>query len=92
MSSSTKQNKSDQKKNDRVPINIDKKPKKSPNPTTGAKLYKLGEIKSGYDLYREVRGNGDDEFIPNDKTEINLSPGEHFYSAQSSLNPGGNYE
>jgi hypothetical protein len=71
-----------------VHINIDKKPKTSPNPTTGAALYILGEVPASYDLFREVRGKGDDEPIPNDGTQVTLHEGDHFYSAQSTLNPG----
>ncbi len=72
-----------------VTIIIDKKERKSPNPTTGTALYKLGEVASGYDLWKEVPGKGDDDLIPNDRTPISLKNGEHFYTAQSSLNPGG---
>lgn len=71
-----------------VPITIDKKPKKSPSSTTGAALYTLGEVRAGYDLWRETRGQGDDEFIKNDSTAYTLKPGEKFFSAQSTLNPG----
>ena len=79
----------DSKTKELVHIVIDKKPKKSESPTTGAELYILGNIKSGYDLFRKVHGHGDDDFIPNDNSEVILSEGEHFYSAQGSLNPGG---
>jgi hypothetical protein len=71
-----------------VTIIIDKKEKKSPNPTTGAALYQLGEVAAGYDLWKEVPGKGDDELIPNDGTPEMLKNGDHFYTAQSSLNPG----
>jgi hypothetical protein len=71
-----------------VSIIIDKTHYKSPNPTTGAALYELGHVQAGYDLFREVRGKGDDEFIPNDGTEVELHEGDHFYTAQSTLNPG----
>ena len=71
-----------------VTIIIDKKELKSPNPTTGAALYKLGNVAAGYDLWKEVPGKGDDELIPNNETPIPLKNGEHFYTAQSSLNPG----
>lgn len=74
--------------NHEVSIIIDKKEYKSPNPTTGAALYLLGKVASGYDLFREVRGKGDDELIPNNSTEVKLHEGDHFYSAQSTLNPG----
>jgi hypothetical protein len=73
-----------------VTIIIDKKETKSPNPTTGEALYKLGEIAAGYDLWEEVHGKGDDVLIPNDGAPITLKNGEHFYTAQSNLNPGGN--
>ena len=72
-----------------VNIVIDKEHYRSPNPTTGAALYKLGKVKPGYDLFREVHGHGDDEKIPNDGTTIHLKNGDQFYSAQSTLNPGG---
>lgn len=74
--------------NEEVPISIDKQPKKSPNPTTGQALYTLGAVTTGYDLFRETRGQGDDEFIANNGTNVQVSPGDHFYSAQRSLNPG----
>lgn len=72
-----------------VNIIIDKKHKKSPTPTTGAALYILGEVKPGYDLFRETPGHKDDELIRNDNTEYKLHDGEKFYSAQQTLNPGG---
>lgn len=71
-----------------VEIVIEKKEHKSPTPTTGAALYKLGQVPAGYELFREVRGKGDDETIPNNDTEIRLKEGERFYFAQTSLNPG----
>jgi hypothetical protein len=71
-----------------VSIVIDKKHKRSPNPTTGIALYVLGEIPDVYDLFQVVHGHGDDIFIPKDGTTITLKEGENFYSAQSSLNPG----
>ena len=76
------------KENAEVTIIIDKKERKSPNPTSGAALYKLGDVATGYDLWKEVPGRGDDELIPNNGTVVHLKDGEHFYTAQSSLNPG----
>lgn len=73
---------------DMVPIIINKKERKTPPQTTGAALYLLGEIGAGYDLYSEVKGPGDDQLISNDGTPIQVKPGDHFYSAQNSLNPG----
>jgi hypothetical protein len=73
---------------DTVRIHIEKKQVESPNPTNGSALYTLGSVPVGYDLFREVHGKGDDEFIANDGTSIALKNGDHFYFAQSMLNPG----
>ncbi|MGA3208778.1 MAG: hypothetical protein ABSE05_13275 [Syntrophales bacterium] len=73
---------------DVVHIFIDKRKMESPNPTTGIALYDLGSIPEDYDLFREVHGHGDDEFIPKDSITITLKNGDHFYSVQRSLNPG----
>lgn len=75
-----------------VEISIDRKHYKSPNPTTGAALYTLANVPAGYDLWREVCGQGDDELVPNDDAKIPLTPHEKFYSAQRTLNPGANKE
>lgn len=69
-------------------VYIDRKLHQSPDPTTGAALYVLGGVKSGYDLYEEEPGPVDDRLIPNDPTEIRLRSFTHFYSAQRGLNPG----
>ncbi len=72
-----------------VPVIIDKREMKSPNPTTGNALYTLAGINSSqYDLWRETHGQGDDEPIANNNSEIILKPGDHFFSVQKSLNPG----
>lgn len=72
-----------------VNIVIDKKHKESPNPATGASLYLLGAVGPGYDLFLETRGAGDDELIRNDNTTYTLRDGDRLYSAQQTLNPGG---
>jgi|SRR3954452_17569474 hypothetical protein len=74
--------------NNEETIHIDKKQYKSPTPTTGTALYVLGHVAAGYDLWREAHGQGDDEPIANNVTQVALKNGDHFYSAQSSLNPG----
>ncbi|MEA2875119.1 MAG: hypothetical protein QOF14_315 [Hyphomicrobiales bacterium] len=75
--------------NDLITIHIDKKQHKLASPTTGAALYQLGEVAAGYDLWREDRGkNPNDELIANDANPVVLKNGDHFYTAQSSLNPG----
>lgn len=74
--------------NNEITIHIDKNQYKSPSPIPGAALYALGHVATGYDLWREVHGKGDDELIANDSTQVILKNGDHFYTAQSSLNPG----
>jgi hypothetical protein len=71
-----------------VRIHIDRKPYQSPNPTTGAALYTLGQVPPGYELFREVRGDQEDEPITNGPGAIHLVEDQHFYSAQVTLNPG----
>jgi len=72
-----------------VAIHIAKDTYKSPNPTTGAALYILGQVDTTkFDLFREVHGKGDDELIKNDNTGVSLKDGDHFYTAQKKLNPG----
>ena len=71
-----------------VHISIDKKKFTTPTPTTGSALYALGSVGTGYDLFREAHGSGDDELIHNDGTEYDVHDGAKFYSAQSTLNPG----
>lgn len=78
----------DAKNHEQVTIHIDKKMHKSPEQTTGAALYILGGIQSGYILFKEVHGQGDDVLVKNDITGILLANGDHFYSAKEELNPG----
>jgi hypothetical protein len=81
-----------QEHHNRVEIFIDKKRYESPTPTTGAALYVLGGVDaSKYDLYEEVHGKDDDKLIPNDGAKIDLKNGEHFFTVQKKLNPGGSY-
>lgn len=79
---------SEAKKEHEVRIHIDRKPYESPNPTTGAALYLLGKVQVGYELFKEVRGDREDEPIANDGSTIHVKEDEHFYSAQVTLNPG----
>ena len=73
-----------------VSIVVDRKHFKLESPATGAELYALVGISGGgYDLYRETKGIGDDEFIQNNATDVILHPGDQFYTALSTLNPGG---
>lgn len=75
--------------NNEVAIKIDKKPFKSPSPTTDGALYVLGAVDPNvYDLYREVHGHGDDEPMPNGNQAVELKNGDHFFSIKKKLNPG----
>lgn len=65
--------------NHQVRIHLDRKVYESPNPTTGAALYMLGHL-SPRKLFREIDGNHEDEFIPDDATVVNLKEDQHFYS------------
>ena len=69
-------------KNDVIKIHMNQEQYSSPNPTSGAALYVLGNIDPSKDLYREGGGHDEDTIIPNDDTEIHLEHGEHFYSEQ----------
>lgn len=62
-----------------VRIHLDRKVYESPNPTTGAALYLLGHV-APRKLFREVDGNHEDHFIPNDTTVVHLKEDQHFYS------------
>lgn len=63
-----------------VRIHIDREPYESPNPTTGAALYRLGQVSTHRELFREVDGDHEDVPVPNDGTEVGLKQDEHFYS------------
>jgi hypothetical protein len=65
-----------------VRIHIDRHPHESPNPTTGAALYALGKVPEGFELYREARGDQEDEPIHNDNEKEHLTHDEHFYSKE----------
>jgi len=79
-----------QEHHDHVEIFIDKKKHESHNPNTGAALYKLGKVDpTTHDLYQEVHGKGEDKLIPDNGIEHHLKHGEHFFSVQKKLNPGG---
>jgi len=65
-----------------VRIHIDQHPYHSPNPTTGVALYRLGKVREGYELYKEVGGNHEDEPVPDDHAPVHLKEDEHFHSAE----------
>ena len=63
-------------------VHIDRHPYESPNPTTGAALYALGKVPAGFQLYREAKGDTEDEPIHDDGEKEHLTPDEHFYSKE----------
>jgi hypothetical protein len=82
-----KKNKPDQ--HETVSIHINKQQYHSPNPTTGSALYELGNVDpQQWDLVLEVPGKGDDIFISNNATPLEVKNGSHFYTSQKDLNPG----
>lgn len=63
-----------------VRIHINQKPYESPNPTTGAALYTLGNVPAGLELYREVTGDREDADIENGTETVHLKEDQHFHS------------
>lgn len=63
-----------------VRIHIDQKPYRSPNPTTGEALYELGSVAPHHELYRELRGDREDELVPKNADKIRLKEDEHFHT------------
>jgi hypothetical protein len=79
------------KPDEKTSIIIDKKQYFAPKPQmTGAELKALAGIVGDYILYKKVPGQGDDVKIKDD-TLVQLKDGDHFYSVQSTLNPGGGH-
>jgi hypothetical protein len=69
-------------KSSRVRIHIDRVRHDCSNPTTNEELYVLGKVHKDYHLYREARGDHEDQLIPRDREQIRLTEDEHFYSAE----------
>ncbi len=65
-----------------VRVHIDQHPHHSPNPTTGAALYTLGNVRHGHELFREVEGDREDLPVPNDNMSLHLREDEHFHSGE----------
>ena len=61
-------------------IQIDEKQYESPNPTTGAALYQLGNVAEGLVLYRKATDHEEDEPIEDDAETIRIKNGDHFFS------------
>ncbi len=72
-----------------IPIFIDDvKYELSNTSITGAQLRALVPVPPDRDLWLEVPGPKDDEIIRPDAT-YEVKPGSHFYTAPSTINPGG---
>ncbi len=63
-----------------VKIFIDQNSYHSPNPTTGAALYVLGNVQPGMELFREVTGDREDSEVDNGTESVHLKQDEHFHS------------
>ena len=63
-------------------IHINRKPYESPNPTNGEALYVLGKIEPGQELFREERGDKEDEPVRRGPEVVVLREDEHFYSVK----------
>src|SRR5688572_29748803 len=69
-------------------IHIDGTQHRAPvNPMSGAQLKALGGVSNKYDLWKKVPGRDDLKIADSDS--VGLKNGDHFYSAPSTLNPGG---
>jgi hypothetical protein len=65
-----------------VRIHIDQKRYESPNPTTGEALYRLGYVNPGLKLYREVKGDREDQAVEHGPEVVHLKEDEHFHSGE----------
>lgn len=74
---------------DNVPIFIDDvKYELDDENITGAQLRALVPVPDNQDLWLDTHGNRDDELIAVGGTYI-IKPGSQFYTAPSTINPGG---
>jgi hypothetical protein len=65
-----------------VKIFIDQQAYHSPNPTTGAALYALGNVQPGMALFREVSGDREDPEVDNGREIVDLKQDEYFHSGK----------
>jgi hypothetical protein len=63
-----------------VKIFIDQQAYHSPDPTTGAAMYALGNVQPGMELFREVTGDREDPELDNGPEIVHLNQDEHFHS------------
>lgn len=73
-----------------IPIFIDDVKYDLPaGPSTGAQLRALVPVPADRDLWLEIPGPKDDELI-RPEAAYEVKSGSHFYTAPSTINPGGN--
>jgi len=65
-----------------VRVHIDQALYHSPTVTTGTALYALAHVHEGHELFREITGDHQGEFVPKDGNEIRLKEDEHFHTAK----------
>ncbi|OIT12636.1 hypothetical protein BL243_23095 [Ralstonia solanacearum] len=58
------------------------------NPVTGAQLRALVPVPADRDLWLDIPGPRDDDLI-RPELQYEFTPGAHFYTAPSTINPGG---
>ncbi|WP_306598827.1 multiubiquitin domain-containing protein [Geothrix sp. 21YS21S-2] len=63
-----------------VRIHIDQSPYHASSPTTGEALYRLGQVAEGLVLFREVRGDEEDQPIANGPEPFHLQEDDHFHT------------
>jgi hypothetical protein len=66
-----------------VRIHIDRKPYRSPTPTSGEALYDLAGVPHGRDLYRDLDDEQEDVLVPRDGTVIDVVRDDHFYTRRA---------
>lgn len=70
---------------EKIKIHVDENLHHSPTPTTGAALYRLGNIGGEHELFREVGGNLEEAPVPDDETEIHLRAEERFRTKKATI-------
>jgi hypothetical protein len=63
-----------------VRVHINREAYEVKSPTTGTRLYEIGNIRPHQELFREVEGDQEDVLVARDGTEVRLIEDEHFYS------------
>jgi len=64
-----------------VRVHMDEEQRLSPRKATGSTLYDIWKVAPGHQLFREIKGNCDDEPIFRDEEPFELEQDEHFHSS-----------